>query len=285
MVLEVSVMSGAGNIFSVVDNRKLNLPIEFFQKKSSEICEKSFPGMKTEGLLVIERDNSGTSDFILKYFNPDGSYGMMCGNGGRCAVLFALEKNIVQKINEPIIFDVWGTKYLAYLKNNRIELRFPPPVIIEKHRTIQALSNYIVGDFIDVGSPHFVIDFNDLKTQKDFFGFPFKELAKTIRYHNEFQPQGVNVNLYLWEGGKIFLRTYEKGVEEETGSCGTGAISTAISLFLKDTTKTEFEIIPPSKETLFVEIFTDSNQNIEEISLSGSVTFLHNTKLEFIAND
>lgn len=122
MELEVTVMSGAGNIFSVIDNRKYQLSVDFYSKFASQICRKSLKGKTTEGLLVLENQISQNDvDVLVRFFNPDGSYGMMCGNGGRCAVLFALNKGFIKNANNQIVLEVWGGKYTAEFINDKIK--------------------------------------------------------------------------------------------------------------------------------------------------------------------
>ncbi|MGB9770461.1 MAG: diaminopimelate epimerase [Candidatus Kapaibacteriota bacterium] len=282
MEIELTIMSGAGNIFSVVDNRNYSLSKEFFIKNAPKICSKSYSKGNTEGLLVVETASSNEKDFALKYFNPDGSYGMMCGNGGRCAVLFAKDKGIIETSKSRIRFDVWEVEYIAELIEDKIRLKFPPPTIIKKEILVTIEKDNIFGDYINVNSPHFVINFIDSPFSKeyDFFEFPLHEIAPKIRGHEIFRPDGVNVNFYLNFSEKIYLRTYERGVEKETGACGTGAISTAVSLFLKNHSKKRFLIVPPSKEELEVEIYSEDSGNITEIYLTGKAKVLEIAKLD-----
>ncbi|MCX7909887.1 MAG: diaminopimelate epimerase [Ignavibacteria bacterium] len=280
MEIEITIMSGAGNIFSVFDNRDTRFPIEFFQKNAKNICKKSYNNYETEGLLVIENSLQGDIDLTLKYFNPDGSFGMMCGNGGRCAVKFALEKNIIKK-SEKIKFDVWGKEYTANFVEDNIKIEFPPPISIIQNKEIKLDEIIVKGDFINVNSPHFVIEFtkSQFANMSDFHNFPLEFWAPKIRFHNDFQPDGVNVNIFKFQNHKIYLRTYERGVEKETGACGTGAISTAISLHIKNQSNSNFTIIPTSQEELKVEIFKDNNGNIRGVSLLGNAKILDVTKI------
>jgi len=284
MELDVTIMSGAGNIFSVVNNRNYHLPLNFYQIHSSEICRRSYSKGSTEGLLVLDKDEKSKSSFNVYFYNPDGSFGMMCGNGARCAVAFALNNDIIHNTNSPIQFEVWGKAYLAEISEGLIKVKFPPPVSIVKNKTIFFDKHNITGDFVDVNSPHFVIDFSslDLFQDVDFYSFPINDFAPKIRYHNEFLPNGTNVNFYKVVNDKVMLRTYERGVEKETGACGTGAISTAISIFLKNG-KTNLRIIPTSQEELTVEILLDNTRNISNVFLTGNAKVLEKAKINIDA--
>jgi diaminopimelate epimerase len=280
MEFEVEIMSGAGNIFSVIDNRERKYPPDLIRKYSNQICTKSYPQNKTEGILLIEPSDEPKQDFSVKFFNPDGSFGMMCGNGGRCAVAFALEKGLFQPKNEPIKFDVWGQEYSAEIIGTEIKIIFPPPKLIIENKKIETETQHFLGDFIDVGSPHFVVNFDIMfkGTNTNFSNFPITELGRLIRYHKDFLPDGTNVDIFKIHNDQIFLRTYERGVEAETGACGTGAIATAVSVFLKNPNRNSFEIIPTSKEKLKVVILHD-DKKIKEIDLIGGFKFLGKYKI------
>lgn len=276
MEIEVTLMSGAGNIFSVVDNTRYNLSEDFFQNFAKVICEGNYQFRRTEGLLVIEKDNTDTVDFKLKYYNPDGSFGMMCGNGGRCAVFYAVEKKIITKAKETILFDVWDVNYSAFFENNLIKIKFPPPQSVHQNKSLSVDGELIIGDYVNVNSPHFVVEFDQLKLslEYDFFNFPLEKFAPKIRFHQDFQPEGVNVNVFISEHNKVYIRTFERGVERETGACGTGAISTSISLFLKNKKQSKYTIVPPSKEDLEVAISHDIENIIKEVYLIGNAKIL-----------
>ncbi len=282
MVFEVTVMSGAGNIFSVIDNRKYKLSVDFYSKFAGQICQKSFKEKPTEGLLVLDNQTSQSDvDVLVRFFNPDGSYGMMCGNGGRCAVLFALNNGFIKDANKQIVLDVWDSKYIAKFVNDRVKIEFPPPNKIELNTLLTIENKPIIGDYVDVGSPHLLIDFSNIKSEVNtgFYDFALKEFAPKIRNHNAFKPNGVNVSIYLLENDKILLRTYERGVEDETGACGTGAISAAVVNYLKNNKKNLYTVVPPSREELLVEIETNAQKNISKISLTGYAKTISTNKI------
>jgi diaminopimelate epimerase len=256
MEVEVQIMSGAGNIFSVIDNRKYQFDDEYLQKLAPLICSKSFSKGKTEGLLVVNNPKDSNSDFLVNFFNPDGTTGMMCGNGGRCAVSFALDKGLLSNKRQNIVLEFSNNYYSATLIENRISLEFPPPIQIQSNISISVDGISIVGGYVDVGSPHFVINIlnNELTKRSHIKNLDVLSLGKKIRYHPYFEPNGTNIDFYIVMNNKIYLRTYERGVENETGACGTGAISTALISYLNNEIELPVEIITSSEHTLTVDM-------------------------------
>ena len=219
-------------------------------------------------MLAINSDEE--FDFSVKYLNPDGSTGMMCGNGGRCAVDFAVSRKISKKQNGTHSFSMAGNIYEAELTDIGIKLTLPPPknVILNKKVVIRNLN--ITGTYVDVASDHYVIDFNQLNgSHADFNEKSINKFAPQIRYSQVFNIAGVNVNIFRKVGDLVYLFTYERGVEKVTGACGTGAISTAIHLFKNENYKLPITIIPPSSIPLMVDFNLDFSGNIKKIYLSG----------------
>ncbi|MBI3260339.1 MAG: diaminopimelate epimerase [Ignavibacteriae bacterium] len=252
MNIPVTYMSGAGNIFTVIDGRESVVSIEQWQKLTPLLCSGEFP---TEGLIILNnseiltKNNKPTLNFTSEFFNPDGSHGAMCGNGGRCAVRFALNT-----LNDPsfsnsistISFTMAGTAYQAEIIANEIRVYFPMPVEFRENIEVSDSIKTIHGDFVDVGSQHFVVNYNQLQTDIPFREFEIEVFAPPFRFHKVFEPRGANINLYEVVNNKINLRTYERGVEAETGACGTGAISTAVSTVTHNLVQSPVTIIPPS---------------------------------------
>lgn len=256
MEIEVQIMSGAGNIFSVIDNRKYQFDDEYLQKLAPLICAESFSKGKTEGLLVVNNPKDSNSDFLVNFFNPDGTTGMMCGNGGRCAVSFALDVGLISSEQQNIILEFSNNYYFGTRLNSKISLEFPPPIQIQNNISISVEEISIIGGYVDVGSPHFVVNIlnNELTQGNDIKYLDVLSLGKKVRYHPYFEPNGTNVDFYVPVNNKIYLRTYERGVENETGACGTGAISTALISYLNNEIEFPVEIITSSEHTLTVDV-------------------------------
>lgn len=275
MKVEVQIMSGAGNIFSVIDNRKYQFDNESLQNLAPVICSQSFSKGRTEGLLVVNNPKDSNSDFLVSFFNPDGTTGMMCGNGGRCAVSFALDKGLLSRNRHNIVLEFSNNYYSATLINNQISLEFPPPIQIQSNISVTLDGTSIVGGYVDVGSPHFVVNIlnNELTKQTHIKSLDVLGLGKKIRYHPYFKPNGTNVDFYIPRDNKIYLRTYERGVENETGSCGTGAMSTAIISHLNNEIDLPIEIITSSEHILIVDLKGNA-PDFSKLVLIGGTEFL-----------
>lgn len=275
MEVEVQIMSGAGNIFSVIDNRKYQFDNEYLQKLAPLICSKSFSKRKTEGLLVVNNPKDSNSDFLVNFFNPDGTTGMMCGNGGRCAVSFALDRGLLSSKQQNIVLEFSNNYYFATRLNNQISLEFPPPIQIQNNTSISVEGISVVGGYVDVSSPHFVINIlnNELTKGNHIKYLDVLTLGRKVRYHPYFAPNGTNVDFYIPMDNKIYLRTYERGVENETGACGTGAISTALISYLNNEIELPVEIITSSGHTLIVDVKSETSAFFRPI-LIGETEFL-----------
>jgi diaminopimelate epimerase len=198
---------GTGNDFIIIDNRddKINPGDEELIK---HLCNRH-TGIGSDGLILLY--NNDTHDFEMKYFNSDGLESTMCGNGGRCAVAFAKKTGLGKGTGSFLATD--GVhKYK--ISNDIISISLcdtRPPVIIAGNH------------FFDTGSPHYIINVPDCKKVNVI------EKGSSIRWSDRFTPGGTNVNFVEHVHDGIFVRTYERGVENETLSCGTGVTAAAIS--------------------------------------------------------
>jgi diaminopimelate epimerase len=276
MLIEVTYMSGAGNLFSVIDNRKYNFSESAYSRIASDLCKPNKKEIgRMEGLLVI--NESKDYDFEVWFFNPDGSSSMMCGNGGRCAVRFGKDHGLFEYTkNNTISFYMAKRNYTASIIENMIRLNFQAPQEIKKKISLEIENKTIIGDYINNGSDHFVLDFNENFSSNinDFNNFDIALFAPSIRHHIEFKRKGTNVNVFFQESkNKLYLRTFERGVEAETGACGTGALATAISLFTNNRIDLPVTIIPSSKIPLNVYIGSSDNK-IDSLVLEGPAEYI-----------
>ncbi len=271
-------MSGAGNLFTVFDNRNHGFDVPTLKLLAPLLCTTNdFNEFRTEGLIALEE--SETQDFEVKFFNPDGSYGAMCGNGGRCAVSFAKKLNLI-KDNAAVKFEMANDIYEASINDDgTISLTFPPYRKIDDNISLELEGMSLNVAFVDVGSDHAVIEYNSMNLQEDFRLFDIDKYGKSVRFHHIFEPAGVNANFYLIESGSVQLRTYERGVEAETGACGTGAIATALVCHLRHGLSFPVKIIPPSRQPLTVEAFFE-NEKVKKIVLTGGAEVINRKKIE-----
>lgn len=201
---------GTGNDFIFIDNRQNNFP-KNDTKLIRKLCDRRF-GIGADGLILLENDT--TSDFKMVYYNSDGNQSSMCGNGGRCIVAFAKTLNLIA--DETTFRATDGLHYASILANGNISLQ------MKDVTEVKVESDYV---FLNTGSPHHIAVVKDLDT------FDVKNTGAGIRYSELYGKAGSNVNFVNQLSDHHFrLRTYERGVEDETLSCGTGATAAAIAM-------------------------------------------------------
>ena len=208
MAISFSKYQSTGNDFVLIDNRKAEFPDDN-TTLINKICDRKF-GIGADGLILLEV--SDTADFTMKYYNADGSLGSFCGNGSRAVVSFAKSLGI---IDNSTSFEAYDGLHEAIIAGNLIQI---------KMADVQNGSQVLNGTFIDTGSPHYVEFVENLEK------LDVVQDGRELRNSAIFQPNGSNINYVEKSGrGEIRVRTFERGVENETLSCGTGATAAAIS--------------------------------------------------------
>lgn len=270
MMLKIHNMSGAGNLFNVIDNREYGLTMEQMTKLVPEIARKTQKDSFTsEGVMFV--NNSIDYDFEVSFFNTDGTSGMMCGNGGRCAVRFAVDMNFLKQ--NSTTFYMAGNQYHAKVRKNTIILALPSPMLIDTTFEYELEGNKLRCGLFDVGSDHFVIFDKDLGIHFDD-DINFIEKARKIRYDFGSFPRGINVNLISSSDSGLKIKTYERGIERITGACGTGSVSAAIYSHITSGLAIPIKLIPPSGSELFVNFGIDAHHQISDLSLEGNSEFI-----------
>jgi len=257
--------SGAGNDFVLIDNTSGSLSAD--HSSLAVILCKRHTGIGADGLIVLEK--SVKADFAMKYYNADGSYGGMCGNGGRCAALFARGTGLAKS---KLSFEALDFIYQAEVAGQsvRLTMKNPGPITTRKLR-IQSKEFELTC--VDTGSPHVVI-FDPNLENIDVLG-----IGREIRVHESFNPHGTNVNFVANElDGEIAYRTYERGVEAETLACGTGAVAVAIAAHLRKGVGPPVALRTRSNEKLTVSFQYDGELYINVI-LDGPAIILFEGKL------
>ena len=207
-----------GNDFFIVDNRKNQLKNNL-PELARNLCNRKY-GIGADGMLIVEK--SKTADFKMRIFNPDGSEAEMCGNGSRCIALYARDERIAPA---KMTIETLAGILNASVKGEEVKVRFTEPKNIQWNLCLMINECPYKVDFANTGVPH-VIHF-----VKDLDSVDVKNLGSAMRYHKEFSPSGANVNFVKVvdkKSNKIGVRTYERGVEDETLACGTGAVASAI---------------------------------------------------------
>ncbi len=249
---------GTGNDFIIIDNRKNNVSLSDMQ--INQLCDQRF-GIGADGLMLLE--NHPSLDFNMKYFNADGKESTMCGNGGRCLVAFAKSISLIDKKTNFNAID--GVHKATINKNNSISLQMQDVSYVRLVNT-----NY----FLNTGSPHYVTFRDDIKNIDVY------NRGREIRYSAEFSPEGTNVNFVEFQNNKLFVRTYERGVENETLSCGTGVTASAISASIySDSDKNSYDIITKGGY-LNVSFKKQDSNTFSDIWLTGPATFVFNGEID-----
>ena len=209
MKIKFSKYNGAGNDFIVIDDRK-NI-IEKNPSLIKKLCNRNF-GVGGDGLILIKESKS--TDFEIFHYTPDGNLGSLCGNGSRCGISFAYNNKIIGK---KTIFDAFDGTHNAEIINDslvKMEMKINSEIIENEY-----------GTWVDTGSPHLVIE-KDNTDELDV-----NLLGSSIRYNEYYKKEGVNVNFIEKISNESFkIRTYERGVENETLACGTGSTASAICM-------------------------------------------------------
>ena len=244
---------GTGNDFVMIDNRLENFP-KNNTKLIESLCNRRF-GIGADGLILLENDKS--TDFKMVYYNSDGNESSMCGNGGRCLVAFAKSLNVIN--NEATFIATDGLHNATIDENGIVSLQ------MKDVNEVKIESDYV---FLNTGSPHHVTLVNDLEN------YNVKENGATIRYSDLYGKVGSNVNFVNQLSENHFaLRTYERGVEDETLSCGTGATATAIAMNVIGKTNSNAIDINVEGGKLKV-TFEKSEKGFEKVFLIGPATFV-----------
>lgn len=253
MKIEFYKYQGTGNDFVMIDNRSLFFPkenIQFIQK----LCDRKF-GIGADGLILLENDK--LSDFKMLYYNSDGSESSMCGNGGRCIVAFAKTLNLIE--NETTFNATDGLHFASVDNDNVVSLQ------MKNVDDVKITDNYI---FLNTGSPHHIEMTDNLESLN------VKDAGSKIRYSDLYGKTGSNVNFVRQVSNDEFsIRTYERGVEDETLACGTGA--TAVAIAMNATGKTNFSKIKINVEGGILEVAFDEEDGVyKNVFLKGKAEFV-----------
>lgn len=264
-------MSGAGNDFVII-SKDINEQLVLSQSVINKICNRRF-GIGADGVITIA--SSSDFDFDMEYFNADGSTGTLCANGARCALKYVSEKLLKNK--SCYIFRSDGVQYSGEVyKNGRVKFNLNNPKNIKLNFKVKAGNQLINTCYADTGSPHVVVKIKDVlvdSKRNGFFydniqEFPVFNLGKEIRNLPEFNPAGTNVNFINILDDKVFIRTFERGVEDETFACGTGSVASALIAYLTDKMNPPIKLITFGGDELIVN-FEIIEQKFKNISITG----------------
>ena len=250
---------GTGNDFVMIDNRQNIFPKNNL-KLIEKLCDRRF-GIGADGLILLENDSE--TNFKMVYYNSDGNESSMCGNGGRCLTAFAKSLNVIE--NQATFIATDGLHHATIMVNGLVNLQMKDVSEVKIER------DYV---FLNTGSPHHVIMVDDLENQD------VKTIGAQIRYSDLYGKAGSNVNFVKQISENYFaLRTYERGVEDETLSCGTGA--TAVAIAMNAIGKTNSNTIKLDVEGGQLEVSFDKvNDRYINVFLKGPATFVFSGIIE-----
>lgn len=250
---------GTGNDFVIFDNRG-NQVGELTSKQVKNICDRRF-GIGADGLMLLNKKDG--CDFEMIYFNADGRESSMCGNGGRCLTKFAAHQGILKSTYHFMAID--GMHEAEIDMNDTVRLKMQDVHKVEKH------ASYTI---LNTGSPHFI------KFTNDIMNVDVVETGREIRYSHAFAGEGINVNFVeALDQDSIYVRTYERGVEDETLSCGTGVTAAALLSAHNDNGFNRVEVKTPGGH-LSVEFTKIDDENFENIWLCGPAELVYQGEIE-----
>jgi diaminopimelate epimerase len=260
-MLRFTKMNGAGNDFILFDNRTGSIDLD--RSQIAQLCDRH-RGIGADGILLLERPTNH-ADFRMRYFNADGGEAEMCGNGARCFARFA---NKVSEQKPKISFETPAGVISAELKGDLVTLQMTEPTDLGLNIDLPMAAENKTVHFINSGVPHVVIavaEIDDADVRRD---------GAAIRHHKMFSPNGANVNFIEKRGpNKIAIRTYERGVEDETLACGTGIVASALIFAATENASGPITVLARGGDELQVG-FEKTREQFRNITLTGPAEFV-----------
>ncbi len=261
--MEFFKYSGSGNDFIIIDNRDNVIKERDLKRSAILLCDRK-KGIGADGLLLIEK--SSCSFFKMRIINSDGSEAEMCGNGARCIAHFAFFKKVAPA---NMRFETLAGLIDAVVKDNtKVKVKLTQPYGLRKDIKISYKNKKFILYYINTGVPHTVIFVNNNLDKVNI-----KDIGRYIRYHKYFAPAGTNVNFVkIIDKHNIEIRTYERGVEDETFACGTGATASAIISGIIRNIDSPVKVKTKSRERLKIYFKINQNDVVDNVYLEGKIT-------------
>jgi len=260
-------MSGSGNDFIIIDNRAGRVSETGLTRMISNVCRRKM-SVGADGFILIEP--SVNVDFKWRFYNSDGSVAEMCGNGARCAARFAWLNGIAGR---GMAFETDAGVISAQVTNDRVKIRMTDPLDLKIDYPVALKNGPMTLSSVNTGVPHAVVLIEDADRA------PVTEVGSEIRYHRDFAPAGTNVNFVCLQGDNaIAIRTYERGVEDETLACGTGSVAAAIVMASKELMNSPVNVVTRSGVTLTIH-FRKTPQGVSDVYLEGDARVIYKGEL------
>jgi len=262
-------MNGTGNDFVVIDNRKQLIPLDKQAEFAKKVCRRMF-SVGADGLILIE--NSDTEDFSWNFYNSDGSVAEMCGNGSRCAARFAYRHNICgREMSFETIAGIIEAEVGEDEEDVRVKLMQPFDFRLDLSLRLDDVEYPVT--FVNTGVPHAVIFVDDLEA-------PVKKWGRKVRFHELFEPAGTNANFVtVLDDKTINVRTYERGVEDETMACGTGAVAAAIYAAMHKGMDSPVGVVTSGGHRLTIHFDLQDGPLVESVYLEGPTRIIYSGNL------
>jgi diaminopimelate epimerase len=274
--LEFWKMSGAGNDFIFIDHRDRRIPVIEQPEFARRVCRRMF-SVGADGLFLIEPPLAADHDFSWRFYNSDGSEAAMCGNGSRCAARFAFAHGIAQ--GNMRFMTLAGIVQAEMVAETCVRVLLPTPSPWHSGVAVEIEGRRLTGGLLTVGVPHLVLFLEENEV-------PVVRWGRVARMSPQFQPDGVNVNFVrLARGNRIYVRTYERGVENETMACGTGATASAIGAAIEYGLRSPVTVVTSGGEELIINFTTDVDGVFAHVTLEGAVRLIYRGSLTAEALD
>jgi len=265
--IEFYKMSGSGNDFIIIDNRNSIIDVNDLSDFIAKVCRRKM-AVGADGMILVE--NSDNADFKWRFFNSDGSVAEMCGNGARCVARFAYLNDIA---GSNMSFETLAGLVKAEVVGECVKVKMTDPLELKMDDTIELKNGLVSISSINTGVPHVVI----VKDSID--DIDIVKIGREIRYHDQFSPAGTNVNFACHiKDNTIAIRTYERGVEDETLACGTGAAASAIVMANKMKIDSPLSVLTRSGGYLNI-FFKEKEGQYYDIYLEGDARFIYKAQL------
>jgi diaminopimelate epimerase len=266
-MLRFTKMNGAGNDFILFDNRTGDIDLD--RNQIAQLCDRH-RGIGADGVLLLENSTNG-ADFRMRYFNADGGEAEMCGNGARCFARFA---NKVGGQKAKLSFETPAGVISAEVKGDLVTLRMTDPTDLRLDIDLPMAGEKTSVHFVNTGVPHVVIPvakIDDADVRRD---------GAAIRHHKMFSPKGTNVNfIEKCEPNKIAIRTYERGVEDETLACGTGIVASALIFAASEKSSSPITVLARGGDELQVG-FEKVDGSFRNVTLTGPAEFVFQGEID-----
>jgi len=260
-------MSGSGNDFILIDNRDGSLAVGDCVAFARSVCERKI-SVGADGLFIIEK--SDRVDFRWRFYNADGSEAAMCGNGARCAARFAYLTGIA---GTRMSFETGAGIIDAEVQGDIVKVRLTDPYALALDEQIRVGNQILFVHSINTGVPHAVHFLHDLE------GFDVFTTGRAIRNHDHYRPAGANANFVtVVDDHTLRVRTYERGVEDETLACGTGSVASALIAALKGLVASPVNVRVQSGELLRI-YFEKTADGFTKVYLEGKAKVVYQGKL------